>query len=65
MQIQLTSGDDVDSASFIHIKGNEPGSLPIRQRFVKYPSPSIGLSWQRFMEVPEKVDKYVRQQEVL
>jgi len=63
--LQTISGDPVVSASYIHIKGRGFGSLPIRQRFVNYPCPAIGLSWQRFMPVPTIVDKYVRHQEVL
>ena len=63
--LQTISGDPVASTSYIHIKGSGFGSLPIRQRFVNYPCPAIGLSWQRFMPVPAIVDKYVRHQEVL
>ena len=65
LQLQSASGDAVDSDSYIHIIGVSFGAMAVRQRFMKYPCPPIGLSWQRSMSVPDRVDKYVRYQEVL
>jgi hypothetical protein len=65
LQLQSESGNPVDSDSYIHIIGDWFGAMAVRQRFMKYPCPPIGLSWQRSMSVPDRVDKYVRYQEVL
>jgi|GEM_PF-3503684 hypothetical protein len=66
IELRTEAGNNVgEPPKYVYIKGRDPLSLGIFQRFIKYPCPPIGLSWTRNMEVPDSVDKYVRHQEVV
>ena len=59
------SGENVPSDSFINIKGKNDNELAVIQHFVNYPSPAVGFSWTRGMEVPNDIDFLVRHLEII
>jgi len=64
--LKTESGNNAtDPVTYVNIKGRGPRANGVLRRFIKYPSPPIGLSWIRNMDVPGVVDKYVRHQEVV